>query len=292
MCRSPASPGRSSRSFSTVVHHDVRRHLRRRALLAAHRRSLLSPECRPAADRFHLLFGVENSVRWPDVSLLDEAGFSLYETRALVTLTVHGVADAADPLPRGRASRPRRSTRPWRNWPGWAWSRSSARGPGSIRRCRPRWSPSGWCRCARERADDFARRAAQALRGVLAALPGTAARAAHVRGPRAGPGEPREAAPRARGQPRASACSRTSRKATSRAIDRWPARASTCCGASPATPPAPEGRAPRDLRLLQPQRAAPAGLPARAMRPPWRTSPACATRASWATRSTSWTRRP
>jgi hypothetical protein len=30
-------------------------------------------------------------VRWSEVALLDEAGFSLYEKRALVTLAVHGV---------------------------------------------------------------------------------------------------------------------------------------------------------------------------------------------------------
>lgn len=34
-------------------------------------------------------------MRWSDVALLDDAGFSLYEKRALVTLTRHGVADAA-----------------------------------------------------------------------------------------------------------------------------------------------------------------------------------------------------
>jgi sugar-specific transcriptional regulator TrmB len=34
-------------------------------------------------------------MRWSDVALLDEAGFSLYEKRALVTLARHGVADAA-----------------------------------------------------------------------------------------------------------------------------------------------------------------------------------------------------
>ena len=34
-------------------------------------------------------------MRWSDVALLDDAGFSLYEKRALVTLAEHGVADAA-----------------------------------------------------------------------------------------------------------------------------------------------------------------------------------------------------
>jgi len=34
-------------------------------------------------------------MRWSDVELLDEAGFSLHEKRALVTLMTHGVADAA-----------------------------------------------------------------------------------------------------------------------------------------------------------------------------------------------------
>jgi sugar-specific transcriptional regulator TrmB len=35
------------------------------------------------------------AMRWNDVELLDEAGFSLYEKRALVTLMLMGVADAA-----------------------------------------------------------------------------------------------------------------------------------------------------------------------------------------------------
>ena len=34
-------------------------------------------------------------MRWNEVELLDEAGFSLYEKRALVTLMLLGVADAA-----------------------------------------------------------------------------------------------------------------------------------------------------------------------------------------------------
>jgi sugar-specific transcriptional regulator TrmB len=34
-------------------------------------------------------------MRWADVALLDDAGFSLYEKRALVSLAIHGVADAA-----------------------------------------------------------------------------------------------------------------------------------------------------------------------------------------------------
>jgi len=34
-------------------------------------------------------------VAWPDFALLDEAGLGSYEKRALVTLAVHGVADAA-----------------------------------------------------------------------------------------------------------------------------------------------------------------------------------------------------
>ncbi len=34
-------------------------------------------------------------IAWPEFALLDEAGFGSYEKRALVTLVVHGVADAA-----------------------------------------------------------------------------------------------------------------------------------------------------------------------------------------------------
>jgi len=109
-------------------------------------------------------------VRWPDVSLLEEAGFSLYETRALVTLAVHGVADAASLCREGGIP----TSKIYQ-----AMEKLGALGLVEIQRTRPRLYSAlppeviteRLVLHARERADDFARRA-EALREVLAGLPG------------------------------------------------------------------------------------------------------------------------
>jgi sugar-specific transcriptional regulator TrmB len=109
-------------------------------------------------------------VHWPDVSLLDEAGFSTYETRALVTLAVHGVADAATLCREGAIP----TSKIYQ-----AMEKLGALGLVEIQRTRPKLYSAlppevvtdRLVQVARERADDFARRADQ-LRGVLAALPG------------------------------------------------------------------------------------------------------------------------
>jgi sugar-specific transcriptional regulator TrmB len=109
-------------------------------------------------------------MRWPDVSLLDEAGFSLYETRALVALTVHGVADAATLCREGGIP----TSKIYQ-----AMEKLGALGLVEIQRTRPRLYAAlppeavtdRLVQVARERTEDFARRA-EALRGVLAALPG------------------------------------------------------------------------------------------------------------------------
>lgn len=109
-------------------------------------------------------------MRWPDVSLLDEAGFSTYETRALVTLAVHGVADAATLCREGAIP----TSKVYQ-----AMEKLGALGLVEIQRTRPKLYSAlppevvtdRLVQVARERADDFARRA-EGLRGVLAALPG------------------------------------------------------------------------------------------------------------------------
>jgi sugar-specific transcriptional regulator TrmB len=109
-------------------------------------------------------------VRWPDVSLLDEAGFSLYETRGLVTLAVHGVADAATLCREGGIP----TSKIYQ-----AMEKLGALGLVEIQRTRPRLYSAlppevvtdRLVQMARERAEDFARRA-ETLRGVLSALPG------------------------------------------------------------------------------------------------------------------------
>ena len=109
-------------------------------------------------------------MHWPDVSLLDEAGFSTYETRALVTLAVHGVADAATLCREGAIP----TSKIYQ-----AMEKLGALGLVEIQRTRPKLYSAlppevvtdRLVQVARERADDFARRADQ-LRGVLAALPG------------------------------------------------------------------------------------------------------------------------
>ena len=109
-------------------------------------------------------------MRWPDVSLLDEAGFSLYETRALVALTVHGVADAATLCREGGIP----TSKIYQ-----ALEKLAGIGLVEIQRTRPKLYSAlppevvteRLVQVARERAEDFARRADH-LRGVLAGLPG------------------------------------------------------------------------------------------------------------------------
>jgi HTH-type transcriptional regulator, sugar sensing transcriptional regulator len=108
-------------------------------------------------------------VRWPDVAVLDEAGFSVYEKRALVTLAVHGVADAATLCREGGIPTSKIYL---------AMEKLGARGLVEIQRTRPRLFSAlppelvveRLVRLARERADAFAERA-ERLRETLAALP-------------------------------------------------------------------------------------------------------------------------
>jgi hypothetical protein len=109
-------------------------------------------------------------VRWPDVSLLDEAGFTLHETRALVTLAVHGVADAATLCREGGIP----TSKIYQ-----AMEKLAALGLVEVQRTRPKLYSAlppevvtdRLVAVAREKAEDFARRADH-LRGVLAGLPG------------------------------------------------------------------------------------------------------------------------
>jgi len=108
-------------------------------------------------------------VRWSDVALLDEAGFSLYEKRALVTLAVHGVADAATLCREGEIPTSKIYL---------AMEKLGTLGLVEIQRTRPRLYSAlapdlvvdRLVRIARERADDFASRA-ERLRETLAGLP-------------------------------------------------------------------------------------------------------------------------
>ena len=108
-------------------------------------------------------------MRWPDVAVLDEAGFSVYEKRALVTLAVHGVADAATLCREGGIPTSKIYL---------AMEKLGARGLVEIQRTRPRLFSAlppelvveRLVRLARERADAFAERA-ERLRETLAALP-------------------------------------------------------------------------------------------------------------------------
>jgi sugar-specific transcriptional regulator TrmB len=109
-------------------------------------------------------------VRWTDVALLDEAGFSLYEKRALVALALHGVADAATLCREGEIP----TSKIYQ-----AMEKLGSLGLVEIQRTRPKLYSAlppdtvvdRLVLLARERADDFAARSAQ-LRDVLAALPG------------------------------------------------------------------------------------------------------------------------
>src|SRR6185503_17088419 len=109
-------------------------------------------------------------MRWSEVALLDEAGFSLYEKRALVTLTLHGVADAATLCREGEIP----TSKIYQ-----ALEKLGGLGLVEIQRTRPKLYSAlppdvvadRLVHLARERAEDFARRADH-LRGVLAGLPG------------------------------------------------------------------------------------------------------------------------
>ncbi len=104
------------------------------------------------------------------MALLDEAGFSLYEKRALVTLALHGVADAATLCREGEIP----TSKIYQ-----AMEKLGSLGLVEIQRTRPKLYSAlppdavvdRRVLLARERADDFAARSAQ-LRDVLAALPG------------------------------------------------------------------------------------------------------------------------
>ena len=108
-------------------------------------------------------------MRWSEVALLDEAGFSLYEKRALVTLAVHGVADAATLCREGEIPTSKIYL---------AMEKLGALGLVEIQRTRPRLFSAlppdlvvdRLVRIARERAEEFATRA-ERLRETLAALP-------------------------------------------------------------------------------------------------------------------------
>jgi hypothetical protein len=104
------------------------------------------------------------------VALLDDAGFSLYEKRALVTLAEHGVADAATLCREGGIP----TSKIYQ-----AMEKLAGLGLVEVQRTRPKLYSAmppevvvdRLVQAARERAEDFGARA-QDLRRVLAALPG------------------------------------------------------------------------------------------------------------------------
>lgn len=109
-------------------------------------------------------------MRWADVALLDEAGFSLYEKRALVTLALHGVADAATLCREGEIPTSKIYL---------AMEKLAGLGLVEVQHTRPKLYSAlpaelvvdRLVQVARGKADDFARRA-QDLRAALAGLPG------------------------------------------------------------------------------------------------------------------------
>jgi HTH-type transcriptional regulator, sugar sensing transcriptional regulator len=109
-------------------------------------------------------------VRWPDFALLDEAGFSLHEKRALVTLGLLGVADAASLCREGEIPTSKIYS---------AMEKLGRLGLCEIQRTRPKLYSAlppeavvdRLVELQRERADDFAIRSVR-LRDALAALPG------------------------------------------------------------------------------------------------------------------------
>jgi sugar-specific transcriptional regulator TrmB len=109
-------------------------------------------------------------MRWSDVALLDDAGFSLYEKRALVALAEHGVADAATLCRTGGVP----TSKIYQ-----ALEKLGALGLVEIQRTRPKLYSAlpadavvdRLVQLARERADEFASRS-EALRAALQGLPG------------------------------------------------------------------------------------------------------------------------
>jgi hypothetical protein len=109
-------------------------------------------------------------MRWSDVALLDEAGFSSYEKKALVALAQHGVADAATLCRHGDIP----TSKIYQ-----ALERLAGLGLVELQRTRPKLYSAlppetvveRLVQIARGRADDFASRA-EDLRKALAALPG------------------------------------------------------------------------------------------------------------------------
>jgi HTH-type transcriptional regulator, sugar sensing transcriptional regulator len=109
-------------------------------------------------------------MRWSDVAILDEVGFSLYEKRALVTLAIHGVADAATLCRAGDIP----TSKIYQ-----AMEKLGGLGLVEVQRTRPKLYAAlppevvvdRLVQLAEARTREFVDRA-QELRGVLAALPG------------------------------------------------------------------------------------------------------------------------
>lgn len=108
-------------------------------------------------------------IAWPDFALLDEAGFGLYEKRALVTLAMHGLADAATLCREGDIPTSKIYA---------AMEKLADLGLVEVQRSRPKLYASlpvepmveRLVALARQRAEDFARQA-EALRAAFAGLP-------------------------------------------------------------------------------------------------------------------------
>jgi sugar-specific transcriptional regulator TrmB len=108
-------------------------------------------------------------MRWTDVGLLDEAGFTLHEKRGLVTLMLLGVADAATLCRDGEIPTSKIYL---------AMEKLGSLGLVEIQRTRPKLYSAlpadtvvdRLVQIARERAEDFAARS-ERLRAALAALP-------------------------------------------------------------------------------------------------------------------------
>ena len=108
-------------------------------------------------------------MRWDDVALLDDAGFSLYEKRALIAVMLMGVADAASLCREGEIPTSKIYL---------AMEKLGRLGLVEVQRTRPRLYSARSADevvdrlvvLARERADEFAARSAR-LRTTLAQLP-------------------------------------------------------------------------------------------------------------------------
>ncbi|WP_394824468.1 TrmB family transcriptional regulator [Pendulispora albinea] len=109
-------------------------------------------------------------MRWSKLALLDEAGFSLYEKRALVTLGILGVADAASLCRQGEIPTSKIYL---------AMEKLGRLGLCEVQKTRPKLYSAlppelvvdRLVELARERAEDFAQRSTQ-LREALSELPG------------------------------------------------------------------------------------------------------------------------